>query len=373
VYDAVADDGDGDASSSSGEGAAATDAQYRDIAPVANRLVLFRADVIEHEVRPCFKNIPRYAVTVWIYGKVKRLVDKKKESKMLASSSSLCSSNAKPAVADGTNDNKEELKSASSSLSHDTIKTTAIDNDNSKIFVSIPNYGDSECPHTINDLMTKARQERGDAKLLEQINKCPKPHQTIMTTYPAGYTLPWTAGAKTSSRKLEMNATVLVPSDFKDGILRQKSKVVYDHTAASPTVPIKALPLFAGGFNFSHSSSVQACPYNARLDNLFFGEEMYMAVRLFTRGYDFYAPGEAIVWHLWDRTHRKEFFTDASYVVAAAAATPLAANRKTEQDEKEKGGGGGGGEEKVKKLSLEESEAAKVEQKKKLKSRNESM
>ena len=33
--------------------------------------------------------------------------------------------------------------------------------------------------------------------------------------------------------------------------------------------------------------------------------------RLFTHGYDFFAPPEAVVYHLWTRSHRPAFFQDA--------------------------------------------------------------
>jgi hypothetical protein len=48
-------------------------------------------------------------------------------------------------------------------------------------------------------------------------------------------------------------------------------------------------------------------PYSPRLPELFFGEEMMMAVRLFTHGWDVYAPPEALVFHQWSRAHRPFF------------------------------------------------------------------
>jgi [Skp1-protein]-hydroxyproline N-acetylglucosaminyltransferase len=64
--------------------------------------------------------------------------------------------------------------------------------------------------------------------------------------------------------------------------------------------------LYAGGFNFG---TAQACihdvPYDTMgLPYLFFGEELSMAVRFFTHGYDMYAPPESVVYHLWSRNHR---------------------------------------------------------------------
>ena len=40
---------------------------------------------------------------------------------------------------------------------------------------------------------------------------------------------------------------------------------------------------------------------------LFFGEELQMAARLYTRGFDFFAPPCSVFYHLWDRGHRPSF------------------------------------------------------------------
>ena len=68
-------------------------------------------------------------------------------------------------------------------------------------------------------------------------------------------------------------------------------------------------PLWAAGFSFSDSSVIVDVPYDPYLPFLFFGEEVSIAARLFTHGYDFFAPPEAVVYHLWSRKHRK-LFTD---------------------------------------------------------------
>ena len=68
--------------------------------------------------------------------------------------------------------------------------------------------------------------------------------------------------------------------------------------------------LFAAGFNFSYSKMIKDCPYDLELHNLFFGEEISLALRLFTCGYDLFAPPETVCYHLWSRDHRKTFQED---------------------------------------------------------------
>ena len=51
-------------------------------------------------------------------------------------------------------------------------------------------------------------------------------------------------------------------------------------------------------------------PYDPSLKYLFFGEEMGMLARLYTAGYDVYAPSRAVVFHHWERSYRPSFFHD---------------------------------------------------------------
>ena len=90
-----------------------------------------------------------------------------------------------------------------------------------------------------------------------------------------------------------------------DGMLRQKGRLLQfgyriDDSDTGTNDNISSL-LFAGGFNFFHSSLLDVCPYDHKLHGLFFGEEISMAVRLFTHGYDLYSPPETVCYHQWKR------------------------------------------------------------------------
>ena len=149
----------------------------------------------------------------------------------------------------------------------------------------------------------------------------------MLTTYPIGYTLP-------NNIPKETRGTYLVPWKFDDqGMLRQRGRLVRN----KPTCPTSSREnqyhgkrsdtntsnlslavvypssvshahrqyLYAGGFNFGPSIVVFDVPYDTMgLHHLFFGEELSMAVRLFTHGYDLYAPEETVCYHLWSRSHR---------------------------------------------------------------------
>ena len=122
--------------------------------------------------------------------------------------------------------------------------------------------------------------------------------KVVLTTYPLGYTINPTNISK------DIRPTLLCPVGFgganDDGILRQTGRLLR-HTASKP------LPsyLWAAGFNFSRAKeTIVECPYDPHLPFLFFGEEISMAARLWTHGYDLYAPPETVLYHLWKRDHR---------------------------------------------------------------------
>ena len=89
--------------------------------------------------------------------------------------------------------------------------------------------------------------------------------------------------------------------DPKDGMLRQNGRLLradYQYDAdKNNNIPCL---LYAGGFNFCHNSILELCPYDS-LHGLFFGEEISMAVRLYTHGIDLYAPPQTVCYHLWKR------------------------------------------------------------------------
>jgi [Skp1-protein]-hydroxyproline N-acetylglucosaminyltransferase len=95
-------------------------------------------------------------------------------------------------------------------------------------------------------------------------------------------------------------------------MLRQRGRLLKRRTTITTTTTTteaataEAIPchLYAGGFNFGPASLLEHVPYDSKLHHLFFGEELSMAVRLFTHGYDLYAPPETVCYHLWSRSHR---------------------------------------------------------------------
>eukprot|EP00980_Cylindrotheca_fusiformis_P002711 scaffold627_cov125-Cylindrotheca_fusiformis.AAC.28 len=317
------------------------------ICPYRDRLVIFRSDGVEHQVMPSLRR-PRTAITIWFYGnEIKPSSASAVPLKSPRSTPSVAPTNSKPII---------PL----------FIPEAPIENDIPSIFVSIASYRDSETVPTLDALFATAMHparvfvglvlqndpihdteltiekyathqnvrclqmasqhalgpcyarslaqslHRGEAYVLQidshmrfrpnwdeylirtwqQISADKKHSKIILTAYPVGYELP-------NIIPDERKGTLLVPWKFDNhGMLRQKGRLLQ-----SSDRPIPCL-LYAAGFNFGPASVIQDVPYDPTLDYLFFGEELSMAVRLYTSGYDLYAPPETVVFHLWSRAHR---------------------------------------------------------------------
>jgi len=87
------------------------------------------------------------------------------------------------------------------------------------------------------------------------------------------------------------------------GMLRQTARRCKQPKLEQP-LPSK---LWASGFNFAPAAAWEVVPYDPHLRHLFFGEEVSMAARLWTWGWDFFAPPETVLYHLWSRSHRPSF------------------------------------------------------------------
>ena len=153
-----------------------------------------------------------------------------------------------------------------------------------------------------------------DEELIDMLEaRCDSP-KPVITTYP----LPYEGLGEESICSEEEHMTILCtkPQDAPpskgaqgptnspafgsaDGMLRFRARLL-KHT---PSFPIPTA-FWAAGFSFSSGKRVREVPYDPYLPFLFFGEEISMALRMWTRGYDLFAPDRHIAYHLWSRDHR---------------------------------------------------------------------
>jgi len=91
--------------------------------------------------------------------------------------------------------------------------------------------------------------------------------------------------------------------DDPDGFIRIQS----DYTDDVRSQPFKST-CWAAGFSFSKGEFVKEVSYDPYTPFLFFGEEMDIAVRAFTHGWDFFSPSKTVVFHNYKRDHRNTFW-----------------------------------------------------------------
>jgi [Skp1-protein]-hydroxyproline N-acetylglucosaminyltransferase len=341
---------------------------HYDVVPFRNRMVVFRSDSVEHQVMPSLRR-PRRAITIWLYGTLKGQDENRRVEKNAleevhdiktgsAAPPPLCISS--PGISH--QDQASIFVSIAAYRDSETgptirhLMATARHPD--RVFVGLvlqvaPNdaYDQQEVvarlPTTepwydshVRCLTLDARHATGpcparalcqmlhrgedyvlqidshmrfranwDVYLIEQLSQCPggggsssSNNKNVLTAYPVGYQLP-------NDIPNETRGTLLIPDKFgSDGMLRQRGRFF----CTTPDRPVRC-QLYAAGFNFCSASVLQDCPYDPSLRHLFFGEEVSMAVRLYTAGYDMYAPCQSVCYHLWSRTHRP-----ADYVTFAS-------------------------------------------------------
>lgn len=67
---------------------------------------------------------------------------------------------------------------------------------------------------------------------------------------------------------------------------------------------------WAAGFSFSYGTLVHDCGYTDELDDVFFGEELYLMWKFWRHSYNLYSPPKTLAYHLWERAYRKTYKED---------------------------------------------------------------
>ncbi|MBF0285641.1 MAG: hypothetical protein HQL51_14415 [Magnetococcales bacterium] len=240
--------------------------------------------------------------------------------------------------------------------------------DQARIFVSIASYRDAECPWTLRDLFLKARhpervfagvlwqvapedpeafrevplrpeQVRGltvdaasslgvcwarhriqaelqgdeayylqidshsrfapewDVKFIAMLAACPSAHP-VLTTHPPGYQPPDKLDAAAG-------APILWANRFNDeGVLMPKGKALPEDRVAAP----RPTAFIGAGCLFTRAETTRRVPYDPHL--YFHGEEISLAVRLWTHGCDLFTPNEALVYHDYSDRGRRRHWSD---------------------------------------------------------------
>ncbi len=144
------------------------------------------------------------------------------------------------------------------------------------------------------------RFEQGwDEMLLQMLKQCDDP-DAVLTCYAPGFTPPdklekdWIFGM--SAKEFDVHGIFLMTGApgfaVKDGL---------------PMAPFPGAYASANML-FGPSRMIADVPYDPHL--YFFGEEITMAVRLWTHGYNIYHPNRLVIYHDWNRDKRPTHFSD---------------------------------------------------------------
>ena len=136
-----------------------------------------------------------------------------------------------------------------------------------------------------------------DKHLIEEWNICAQlSAKPVITMYPEDFkahnrTIPMYNYEKTAGSYLRLKKF-----NEKTGVI----EIEGPSFMRIPNTPVPSL-FWAACFSFGPSSMVQEVPFDPYCDYVFFGEEISMAARLWTSGYDLYNPMKMHCYHMWER------------------------------------------------------------------------
>jgi hypothetical protein len=145
-----------------------------------------------------------------------------------------------------------------------------------------------------------------DEKLVEQAGLTGSP-RPVLSTYAAGFIPGHEAGVTEDVTTMEFDCFT------EEGVLLLKPAAVPE----PPATPIRAR-FVSAHFLFAAGSFVQDVPYDPEL--YFIGEEITLAVRAFTHGYDMFHPARHILWHEYTRAGRPKHWDDHTHETGSAVA-----------------------------------------------------
>jgi hypothetical protein len=138
-----------------------------------------------------------------------------------------------------------------------------------------------------------------DQKCIDQIALLPP--KSCLTNYVSNFNLQ--TGLPDETNQLRGPLTIdNKESSIHDGFFRVNSK--YVEPAEKPFLAYG----WGACFSFSKSDIIQDAPYDAYTQFLFFGEEMDIWARMYTRGWYVYAPSTPICFTSFDRSYRPTFW-----------------------------------------------------------------
>lgn len=141
-----------------------------------------------------------------------------------------------------------------------------------------------------------------DEEMIEQLRQCCGGDRAVLTVFPPKYIPPDLCEpgviVRMGIKKFEDYAPT-IPL-----LVYTAHRVKIEE---APGVPFKTATVSAG-FMFARSEAFIECPFDPYI--YFFWDEISLAARLWTHGWDLYSPCRVLVWHYWDREARPKHWDD---------------------------------------------------------------
>jgi [Skp1-protein]-hydroxyproline N-acetylglucosaminyltransferase len=139
-----------------------------------------------------------------------------------------------------------------------------------------------------------------DQTSIDMLNKAPS-KRPILSHYPPSHTVDLDSVKSYPTSRL--CGPVFATSDLESQIIRLEGASVYDKDKLE--YPGFA-PFTAAGYFVAHSNFLHDVPFDPFLPWIFMGEEIIMSSRLWTSGYDIFAPNEAVVGHIYGKLYTND-------------------------------------------------------------------
>ena len=122
----------------------------------------------------------------------------------------------------------------------------------------------------------------------------------LITSYAPSYN-PKNDPAERTLSPYQMDFDRFIP----EGAVFFMPATIHQHETLTEPIPAR---FYSAHFAFASGSFVREVPHDPEL--YFHGEEISIAVRAYTRGYDLFHPHKPIVWHEYTRSHRIKHWDD---------------------------------------------------------------
>lgn len=142
-------------------------------------------------------------------------------------------------------------------------------------------------------------------KILQKLTKTQRPKRTAITMYPEGFERKVVKG--------EVGYKYFVRRGWRfEQLKRFNEQGIIEFESVTSFLPIpkvpQYVPMYAACFIFGYSDILKIVPFHPDTPYLFFGEEMFMTVRLLSHGFDLVGPTSSVLYHLWIRDYRKTYW-----------------------------------------------------------------